>query len=311
MDPKSSAMEDLCRGLGALGPTITEMVGKISELERNLANLSAITAKKVDNDSIVHMMNEFKEEQKHMVQEHLLKDCLAQSTTMMKITRDLEQVQNRLNAQEASTQQLLMEKADKHAVALLQDFDSKGILTSASKMEVPTVDIVAKLLGEKFDIIQDQLTKRSVGLGNQLSQKADMNSAASKQELGQLRCDVAKLVNFEDMILKNTESLANQLGQLRCDVEMISKNSESLENLGAQLAQKADEKWTKDQILGINQILLPVARAVRNMPTVAGRKDDDGTQQQQRRPINAQHQELQIRRCKTMTALPLSFPAAF
>jgi hypothetical protein len=266
-------MEDLCRGLGVLGPTITDMVGKISELERNLANLSAITAKKVDNDSIVHMMTEFKEEQKHMVQEDLSslrKDCLAQSTAMMKITRDLEQVQNRLNAQEASTQQLLMEKADKHAVALLQDFDSKGILTSASKMEVPTVDIVAKLLGEKFDIIQDQLTKRSVGLGNQLSQKADMNSAASKQELGQLRCDVAKLVNFEDMILKNTESLANQLGQLRCDVEMISKNSESLENLGAQLAQKADEKWTKDQILGINQILLPVARAVRNMPTVAG-----------------------------------------
>lgn len=302
MDPKGSAMENLLRGLGALGPTISDLVGQVGELEKKVGELSTAVVAKADKAAVDEISREIREcrnrflhspDWKSDLEDHVKKteSLIAQMSnevtqmaqTQMKayapslesfteFTKEVEKMGS-LQADVFSQIELMRNslagKIDRGVVPSVEDFDDKGILMKSNRVEVPTFDQVTLLMQSQTEEMESKTKCIQVRLGGDVDElrqaiagKAEKDLTISSEQAQEITSDVKKI---ESDLLKLRSAMSDVSGV----PDVLAKTVEAVEMLKAKVELKADDKSTQEQIRGINQILLPVARTVRNLPTVS------------------------------------------
>jgi len=119
-------------------------------------------------------------------------------------------------------------------------------------------------MDSKTKFIQVRLGRDVDELREAIAGKAEKDSTASAEQVQDI-CD--SLTKVDKDLQKLRSSVGDGGGERIPEQQrMLEKLLEAVEMLKK---QKADEKSTQEQIRGINQILLPVARAVRSLPAVS------------------------------------------
>lgn len=296
MDPKGSAMENLLRGLSVLGPTISELAGQVGDLEKKVGGLSAIIAAKADQAAVEEISREVKEwrdaipdltENMKSTQTKLsnleemsndfvhtshMKAYAASIESFTEFTREVEKselVQAEMFAQIEAIRDSVASKIDRGVVPSIEDFDDKGILMKTNRVEVPTFDQVTMLMQSqneemesKTKCVQVRLAGDVDELRQAISGKAEKDSTVSVEQFQEISGDVRKMDGEIQKLRSSMDDVSGVPGTLEKTIQVV-------EALKSKVDLKADEKLTQDQIRGINQILLPVARAVRSLPSVS------------------------------------------
>merc|ERR1712146_104793 len=148
-------------------------------------------------------------------------------------------------------------KADKSAVPRLDDFDNKGTLLKANRVEVPTFDIIPTLVQSQFDNMESRLKAHEISTTGSLDElralaggKADKSSVPTRDELQEVRVEVSQKAEMSDVLASLEQQISKKADQA------------GLTQISTRLDHKADLKWTQDSIRSLSDILLPVARAV-------------------------------------------------
>jgi hypothetical protein len=311
MDPsKPEAMEDLLRGLTLLGPTLSDLTSRVADVDKRLAGLSTLVASKADGDSVQLLRQDLqalksstptleafsimdekvakiqdlgKRLDEHSSKLDAVKGSVAQDLeklvllekALLKNQEDLNQKQmDAVAKQMEAVNELLERKADKSAVPCIEDFDNKGTLLKANRIEIPTFDQIPQLVQSQFDVLEMRLKTQENGfMGNLgelkviIDRKADKESLLSQDELREIRQDISQRLKKDDI----GDITASLEGELKKKADLMA-----IETLRVRLDHKADLKWTQDSIRSLSDILLPVARAVRGLPAASGGTGSNG-----------------------------------
>jgi hypothetical protein len=242
------------------------------ELKKMIKDLESKTKQKIqDTDALVSGLS------KDYVKMMAFAPSIESFTEFTKSVENISKEFQCLKEKNEQMRDSLAGKLDRGNVPCIDDFDNKGILMKTNRVEVPTFDKVNLLMQSQTEEMEQTTKKMQVRLGRDVDElrqaiagKAEKGLTASAEQVQ----DISDSLNKVDKDLQKLRSSVGDTGTKDATEheKMLGKLLEAVEMLKK---VKADEKSTqeqfrgvKEQVQGINQILLPVARAVRSLPAV-------------------------------------------
>lgn len=273
-DPKmGECPEELQRGLLLLGPYLNDVTQLVNDMNQRLSGLAAAVAKKAELAEVV-TLEQFR----------LLEDELTGKAGAVELTQTAEQLKARI----ATLEKGITLKAETFRMdEQLQNLWGRVDLL-AEKTEVPTLscfneqmnklscDIDAKDRNAKTLISQLDVCVES--LRQQVSSKDDCEEVDRKLAATHSRCleEITAAKHKQDSVAGNfitrIDAVSSRLENKaeREEVPGLTTFNTEMHRVNNQIQLKADLGWTQEQLRGITDILLPVARAVRGLKVPSG-----------------------------------------